>query len=69
VFQGTPLDERLDTHADHHHTARIVLFQKNLERFARTREELLEEISITVLHEVGHLLGLDEEELTDRGLD
>ena len=69
VFQGVPVDERLDTHADHHHTARIVLFQKNLERFARTREELLEEISITVLHEVGHLLGLDEDELTDRGLD
>ncbi len=69
VFQGTPLDERLDTHAEHHHTARIVLFQKNLERFARTHEALLEEIRITVLHEVGHLLGLDEDELRDRGLD
>jgi predicted Zn-dependent protease with MMP-like domain/Flp pilus assembly protein TadD len=69
VFQGTPLDERLDTHAGHHETARIVLFQKNLERFARTRDELLEEIRITVLHEVGHLLGLDEDELAERGLD
>lgn len=69
VFQGTPVDERLDTHAEHHHTARIVLFQKNLERFARTRDELLEEIRVTVLHEVGHLLGLDEDELADRGLD
>lgn len=69
VFQGTPVDERLATHAGHHETARIVLFQKNLERFARTREELLEEIRITVLHEVGHLLGLDEDELADRGLD
>jgi len=69
VFEGTPLDERLDTHAGHHQTARIKLFQKNLERFARTRDELLEEIRITVLHEVGHLLGLDEDELYDRGLD
>ncbi|MGV3623770.1 MAG: metallopeptidase family protein [Archangium sp.] len=69
VFQGTPIDERIDTVAEHHHTARIVLFQKNLERFARSREELLEEIRITVLHEVGHLLGLDEDELTERGLD
>lgn len=69
VFQGTPVDERLDLHAEHHHTARIVLFQKNLERFASSREELLEEIRITVLHEVGHLLGLDEDELTARGLD
>ncbi len=69
VFQGTPIDERLATHAGHHETARIVLFQKNLERFARSREELLEEIRITVLHEVGHLLGLDEDELAERGLD
>jgi predicted Zn-dependent protease with MMP-like domain/Flp pilus assembly protein TadD len=69
VFQGTPVDERLATEASHHETARIVLFQKNLERFARTREELLEEIRITVLHEVGHLLGLDEDELAERGLD
>ena len=69
VFSGTPVDERLDLHAAHHETVRITLFQKNLERFARTREELLEEIRITVLHEVGHLLGLDEDELFERGLD
>lgn len=69
VFQGTPLDERSPIEAAHHQTARIALFQKNLERFARTREELIEEIRITVLHEVGHLLGLDEHELYERGLD
>jgi predicted Zn-dependent protease with MMP-like domain len=69
VFHGTPIDERLATHAGHQETVRITLFQKNLERFARSREELLEEIRITVLHEVGHLLGLDEDELYDRGLD
>ena len=69
VFTGTPVDERLSLHAGHHETVRITLFQKNLERFARTREELLEEIRITVLHEVGHLLGLDEDELSERGLD
>ena len=50
-------------------TAHITLYQNNLERFARTRQELLDEIRITVLHEVGHLLGLDEDELYERGLD
>jgi predicted Zn-dependent protease with MMP-like domain len=52
-----------------HLTAEIVLFQKNLERFARTREELVEQIGVTVAHEVGHLLGLDEDDLFERGLD
>jgi predicted Zn-dependent protease with MMP-like domain len=49
--------------------AQIVLFQKNLERATRTRDELIEQIGITVAHEVGHLLGLDEDQLKDRGLD
>lgn len=69
VFTGTPITERLSFHAEHQQTVRITLFQKNLERFARSREELLEEIKITVLHEVGHLMGLDEDELAERGLD
>jgi predicted Zn-dependent protease with MMP-like domain/Flp pilus assembly protein TadD len=69
VFQGTPLDERSPIRAEDHQTATIVLYQRNLERFARTREELIEQIEVTVLHEVGHLLGLDEDELYERGLD
>jgi predicted Zn-dependent protease with MMP-like domain len=69
LFEGTPIDERLATDAGHHQTARITLFQNNLQRVVRTHDELLEEIRITVLHEVGHLLGLDEEELSERGLD
>jgi len=69
VFRGVPIDERSPTDPTHHQTARITLFKKNLERFARSREELLQEIRVTVLHEVGHLLGLDEDELYERGLD
>ena len=69
VFHGTPIDERSPLVAEHHLTAQIVLYQRNLERFARSHEELLEQIGVTVLHEVGHLLGLDEDELYERGLD
>lgn len=69
VFRGQAIDERSPVDAAHHETTRITLYQNNLERFARSREELLEEIRITVLHEVGHLLGLDEDELYERGLD
>ena len=52
-----------------HLPSSIVLFQRNLERFARSREELADEISVTLIHEVGHFLGLDEDELYERGLD
>lgn len=69
LFRGKAVDERSPTDAADHQTATITLFQKNLERFAGTRDELIEEIGVTVLHEVGHLLGLDEDELYERGLD
>lgn len=47
----------------------IVLFRRNLERFANNREQLLEELRVTLFHEVGHFLGLDESDLEERGLD
>jgi len=46
----------------------IYLFRRNLLRACRDREELSREIRITVQHEVGHLLGLDEDELENWGL-
>jgi predicted Zn-dependent protease with MMP-like domain len=46
----------------------IFLFRRNLLRSCTTREELAREIRITVQHEVGHLLGLDENDLEQWGL-
>ncbi len=46
----------------------IFLFRKNLLRACADKEELEREVRITVQHEVGHLLGLDEDELEDWGL-
>lgn len=46
----------------------IFLFRRNLLRACKDREELAKEIRVTVQHEVGHLLGLDEDELEDWGL-
>lgn len=69
VFRGSPLSEKASWDPWAHFPSSIVLYQRNLERFARDREELIEEIEVTLLHEVGHFLGLDEEDLEDRGLD
>ena len=46
----------------------IHLFRRNLLRACADREELAKEIRITLQHEVGHLLGLDEDDLEEWGL-
>ncbi len=47
----------------------ITLYRRNLARLVGDREELERELRITLLHEIGHYLGLDEEDLAERGLD
>jgi tetratricopeptide (TPR) repeat protein len=72
LFRGTPLGETCEPEPD----ARpgepcrsIVLYRKNLGRAVKTREELNEQIRVTLLHEVGHLRGEDDSELAARGLE
>ncbi len=48
----------------------IILFLENLWDFAEGDEGAFrEEVRTTFLHELGHYLGLDEDELTERGLE
>jgi predicted Zn-dependent protease with MMP-like domain len=46
---------------------RIVIYKRPLEDFCETVEELIEEIEITVVHEVAHHFGIDEEVLARYG--
>jgi predicted Zn-dependent protease with MMP-like domain len=48
----------------------IILFLENLWDAAEENEEFFrDEVRATYLHELGHYLGLDEQDLTDRGLE
>jgi len=47
----------------------IILFLENIWDVAETNEKYFrEEVRTTFLHELGHYLSLDEDELTERGL-
>ncbi len=49
--------------------AQIFLFLENLWDMAEGDEETyLDEVHVTYIHELGHYLGLNEEELEERGL-
>lgn len=64
IYIGQPLTERsldqLVILPD-----QIILYQRPLEAACESEEELVEEIRITVVHEVGHFFGLSEEEIVD----
>lgn len=48
----------------------IILFLENLWEFTEGDEELFcDEVHTTLLHELGHYLGLDEDDLSERGLE
>ena len=42
---------------------KIILFQKNIEKICSSKEELIEQIQKTLVHEVGHYFGLSESDL------
>jgi predicted Zn-dependent protease with MMP-like domain len=68
-FSGHSLLERSMEDPWSHLPAAIVLFRRPLQRYAQDHEQLIRELRVTLYHEVGHFLGLDEDELEERGLE
>jgi tetratricopeptide (TPR) repeat protein len=68
LFRGPPEDEPC-TASDGPRCRAIVFYRKNLLRFAHDRKELVEQVRVTLLHELGHLHGESDEDLRLRGLE
>jgi predicted Zn-dependent protease with MMP-like domain len=66
LFEGVSLMERSVTSPPLFPDA-ILLFQEPLEEMCETREELEEQIEITVVHEIAHFVGMSEERLAELG--
>lgn len=66
LYDGTPLTER-DESWSMVLPDRILIFRGPLQRWCTTREELVEEIAVTVIHEVAHHFGIDDERLHELG--
>ncbi len=68
LYRGVPLTER-SVEAPYAWPDRIVIYQKPIERTCDSAEEAVEQIRRTVLHEIGHFFGLDEDDLEELGYD
>jgi len=69
LYDGTPLTERGDAWAAGSLPDRITIFRGPLQRMCESREELLEEIAVTVVHEIAHHFGIGDDRLHELGWD
>jgi predicted Zn-dependent protease with MMP-like domain/Flp pilus assembly protein TadD len=66
-FSGVPYPEKTSMGGAPHLDC-VFLYQKNIERTCKGRDEAAKEIRTTLLHETGHFFGLSEDELEAMGL-
>lgn len=66
LYDGTPLTER-DNWWGGVLPDRIFIYRGPLSRMCESEEELVEEITVTVIHEVAHHFGIDDDRLHELG--
>jgi predicted Zn-dependent protease with MMP-like domain len=69
VYDGTPLTERHDGWAAGALPDRITIFRGPTLRLCTTHEEVRDEVAVTVVHEIAHHFGIDDDRLQELGWD
>lgn len=66
LYEGVPLTERGEWYSGVQ-PDRITIYRLPILRVCATREEVVEEVAKTVVHEVGHHFGISDERLHELG--
>ena len=66
LFRGVPLNEQSITNPPLFPST-IFIFQEPLQEICETIGELEKQIEITVVHEIAHAIGIDEDRLAELG--
>jgi predicted Zn-dependent protease with MMP-like domain len=67
LYEGTPLTERDSWWAAGSLPDRILVFRRPTLRMCADRDEVVSEVSITVVHEIAHHFGIDDARLHELG--
>jgi predicted Zn-dependent protease with MMP-like domain len=67
LYEGVMLTDRSPLDTGMHLPDRITLFRGPLCRLSRDEDDLAEHIRVTLLHEIGHHFGLDDDRLEELG--
>jgi predicted Zn-dependent protease with MMP-like domain len=63
LYQGIPIDETSFFQPAGELPARISIYRGPILRLCRTKAEVIQEVRDTVVHELGHHVGLDDDEM------
>jgi predicted Zn-dependent protease with MMP-like domain len=66
LYVGTPLTHK-SVMAPWEYPEAIYIFQNNIQRISRSREEVIAQVRATVLHEIAHHFGMEDDELDEIG--
>jgi predicted Zn-dependent protease with MMP-like domain len=69
AYEGTPLTERYGSWAAGTLPDRITIFRGPTLRMCSSRREVLDQVAITVVHEIAHHFGIDDARLHELGWD
>ncbi|MEP7765961.1 metallopeptidase family protein [Sanguibacter sp. 25GB23B1] len=67
IYEGVPLTERDDGWAAGALPDRITIFRNPTLAICETTDEVVEEVAVTVIHEIAHHFGIDDERLHELG--
>lgn len=67
LYEGTPLTERGEWWAAGSLPDRITIFRLPTLAICEDRDEVVEEVAVTVVHEVAHHFGIDDDRLHELG--
>ncbi len=67
VYEGVPLTERDLMWAAGSLPDRITIFRNPTLAICATREDVVEEVAVTVVHEIAHHFGIDDDRLHELG--
>ena len=68
LYDGTPLTERDSTYAGVL-PDRITIFRNPTLDMCDTEDDVVDEVNVTVVHEIAHHFGIDDDRLHDLGYD